>query len=335
MSSCRCCLTPHPLSLIERFNLSIQTIKLIHRNCFVFKNILLDEYEHLARLSTNLNNYLMHSSTISNRIYSCLSQLTSQLNNRLENIIKFLNKFKCLTIKCSIWLKTNSIKSIHSKLKYYKKQFDLFNNSIEQQHSCINSYKNNLTKKFRNNFSIFQTNYQQQCLQMDSIEYEHMTLFLESIQLFSSIVSLENNNKINSTINIDQNINEWKEKNKYHITWLPDEHQQNKNIHLLKLETDDKHIEQSSSDIEIKAIDNCSNHSQDKYAYESNLNWSFTIAKKQEDLSMSSSIHQSIETSKPSQSTINTTKSPPINRVRLAIEAIERNTKQIPQERRS
>ncbi|CAF0765745.1 unnamed protein product [Rotaria sordida] len=334
MSSCRCCLTPHPLRLIERFNLSIQTIKLIRRNCTIFENILLDEYEHLERISSNLNKYLIDKSIISNQIYSCLSQITSQLNNRSENLIKSLNKFEYLTIKCSIWLKTHSIKSIHSQLKYYKKQFDLFNNFIEQH-----SYKNNLTKKFQNNFSIFQTNYQQQCLQMDSIEYEHIKLFLESIQLFSSIISIENNNnnnKINSIININQNINEWKEKNKFHITWLPDEHQQNeKNIHLLKLDNDDKHIEQSSSDIEIKAIDNCSNHSQDKYAYESNLSWSFTIANKQEDLSMSSSIHQLIENSKPSQSTINTTKSSSINRVRLAIEAIERNAQHFPRERKS
>ncbi|CAF0770049.1 unnamed protein product [Rotaria sp. Silwood1] len=295
MSSCRCCLVPHPLRLIERFNLSIQTIKLIRRNCLIFENIFLDEYEHLERISSNLNKYLIHSNTISNQIYSYLSQLTRQFNNRLENLRIFLNKFECLIIKCSIWLKTNSIKSIHSQLKYYRKKFDLFNKFFVQ-HSNINSYKNNLIKKFRNDFSIFQINYQQYCLQMDSIEYKHIKVFLESIQLFSSIISLENNNMINSTINIDHNIKEWKEKNKFHITWLPDEHQQNeKNNHLLTFENENKHVEQTSSDIEIKAIDNCSNDSQDKYAYESNLSWSFTIAKKQENISVSQQNPDQIE----------------------------------------
>ncbi|CAF3663156.1 unnamed protein product [Rotaria socialis] len=279
MSSCQCCLTPHPLSLVERFNLSIQTIKLIRRNCSIYENILLDEYEHLERLSSNLNKYLMLFSTKSNQILSYLRQVTIQLNNRFETSMKFLNRFECLTIKCSTWLKTNSTKSIHSQLKYYRKKFDFFNNSMEQ-----NFYKNYLGKTFSHDFSIFQINYQQLSLQMDSIEREHIKLFFEGIQLFSLLISLENNDKISSIINVDQIISEWKDKNKVHITWLPDEHQQNKNRPLLALENN---VKQTSSDIEIKAIDDCSNSSQDKYAIESNLSWSFTIANKQEDLSVS------------------------------------------------
>ncbi|CAF4475676.1 unnamed protein product [Rotaria socialis] len=119
---------------------------------------------------------------------------------------------------------------------------------------------------------------------MDSIEREHIKLFFEGIQLFSLLISLENNDKISSIINVDQIISEWKDKNKVHITWLPDEHQQNKNRPLLALENN---VKQTSSDIKIKAIDDCSNSSQDKYAIESNLSWSFTIANKQEDLSVS------------------------------------------------
>jgi len=271
MSSCQCCLKPHPIRLIERHNSSIQIIKLIHKNCSIFENILLDEYEYLERISSNLNKYLMQYGTISNQIFSFLSQLIIQLNKRLENLRKYLYELDCLIIKCSIWLKNNSIKQIHSQLKHYKKQLNSF-----EQHSHIIQYKNNLTKKFWKNFTIFQTNYQQQCLQMDLIEYEYMKLFLDSIQLFSSIISLENNEKFISTINIKQNITEWKEKNKFHITWIPNEHHQKEN--------NEKVLEKISSDIEIKAIDNCSNDNQDKYAYESNLNWSFTIAKPKEDL---------------------------------------------------
>jgi len=274
MLSCQCCLTPHPIRLIERYNSSIQTIKLIHKNCSIFENILLDEYENLERISSNLNKYLMHYGTISNQIFSYLSQLIIQLNNRLENLRKILYEFECLTIKCSLWLKNNSIKQIYSQLKSYKKQLDSFEIFVKQ-HPHIIQYKNNhLTKKFSKDFSIFQTNYKQQCLQMDSIEYEHMKLFLDSIQLFSSIILSGNNENIISNINIEQNINEWKDKNKFHITWLPNEHQQKENI------------EQSSSDIEIKAIDNCPNDNQDKYVHESNLSWSFTIAKTKEDISV-------------------------------------------------
>jgi hypothetical protein len=271
MSSCQCCLKPHPIHLIERHNSSIQIIKLIHKNCSIFENILLDEYEYLERVSSNLNKYLMQYGTISNQIFSFLSQLIIQLNKRLENLRKYLYEFDCLIIKCSIWLKNNSIKQIHSQLKHYKKQLNSF-----EQHSHIIQYKNNLTKKFWKNFTIFQTNYQQQCLQMDSIEYEYMKLFLDSIQLFSLIISSENNEKFISTINIKQNINEWKEKNKFHITWIPNEHNQKEN--------NEKFLEKISSDIEIKAIDNCSNDNQDKYVHESNLSWSFTLAKPKEDL---------------------------------------------------
>jgi hypothetical protein len=154
---------------------------------------------------------------------------------------------------------------------------DSFVNFVEQN-SHIIQYKNNLTKKFWKDFSIFQKNYQQKCLQMNSIEYEHMKLFLDSIHLFSFILSSGINEKIISTINIDQNIKEWNEKNKFHITWVPDEHH-GKETHV-------KLMKQSSSDIEIKAIDNCSSDNQDKYVHESNLSWSFTIAKIKEDISV-------------------------------------------------
>jgi hypothetical protein len=272
MSSCKCCLTSHPLRLIERLSSSIQTIKLIRTNCSIFKNILLDEYEHLQRISSNLNRYLIHYGSISNEI----SQFT---NNRLENITKVLHELECLTRKCSIWLKKNSVKGIRSQLKHYGKQLDIFIRFVEQ-----NSYKNNLQKTFWKDFSIFQTNYQQQCLQMDFIEREHMKLFIESIRLFSSIISPGNNEHRISTINIDQDINEWKEKNKFRLTWLPDEHQQKESTDLIEAENKPKLVEESSSDIEIKAIDNSSNDRQESYAYKSNLSWSFTIANKKEDL---------------------------------------------------
>jgi len=272
MSSCQCCLTSHPLRLIERLSSSIQTIKLIRTNCSIFENILLDEYEHLERISSNLNRYLIHYGTISNEI----SQFTKQLNNRLENLTKVLHELECLTRKCSIWLKNNSVKGIRSQLKHYGKQLDTFIRFVEQ-HSYIIQYKNTFWK----DFSIFQINYHQQCLQMDLIEREHMKLFIESIRLFSSIISP---GKRISTINIDRDINEWKEKNKFRITWLPDEHHQKETTDLIEAENKPKLVEESSSDIEIKAIDNSSNDRQENYAYKSNLSWSFTIAKKKEDL---------------------------------------------------
>ena len=298
MSSCRCCLIPHPLRLIERLNSSIHTIKFIRRNCSIFENILLDEYEHVERISSNLNKYLMHYGTISNQIYSYLSQLLIRLNNRLENLTNCLYEIEFLTIKCSIWLKNlsnnNSIKQIRSQLKQYGKQLDLCQNFVEQ-HPYIIQYKNDLsqlTKKFWKDFSnfhrTFQTNYQHQCLQMDSIEREHLKIFFQSMKLFSSIISPGNNWNIISSNNIDQDINEWREKNKFRITWVLDEHQQKDN--LIKDTNDDTShelVEQSSSDIEIKAIDDCSSDNQsdtkEKYAYESNLSWSFTIGKKEED----------------------------------------------------
>lgn len=211
-----------PLRLIERYKSSIQTIKLIHKNCLIFENLFFDNYEYFERILTNLNKYLMQYDRISHEIYSYLSQLIIELKNYLKNLTKILYSFDCLIIKCSNWLKNYSKKSIFSQLKSSKKQFDKF------------LKENNLTKKF----STFQTNYQQQCLQMDSIESEHMKLFLESIQLFSSI------------INIDQ-----------------------KEI-----------LQKSKSDFEIKAIENYPNDNENKYVHESNLSWSFTIAKTKEDL---------------------------------------------------
>jgi hypothetical protein len=299
MSSCRCCLIPHPLRLIERLNSSIHTIKFIRRNCSIFENILLDKYEHLERISSNLNKYLMHYGTISNQIFTYLSQFRIQLNNRLENYTNFLYEIEYLTIKCSIWLKNlsnnNSIKQIRSQLKHYGKQLNLFHNFVEQ-HPNITEYKNDLshlTKKFWKDFSIFhvtfQTNYQQQCLQMDSIEREHMKIFFQSIQLFSSIISPGNNWNIFSTINIDQDINEWREKNKFRITWVLDEHQEKEN--LIKNINKELISYESSSDIEIKAIEDCLSDNQsdtkEKYAHESNLSWSFTIGKMEEDMSVS------------------------------------------------
>jgi hypothetical protein len=47
-----------------------------------------------------------------------------------------------------------------------------------------------------------------------------------------------------------------------------------------------------------------------------------------------SPLHQSTENSKPSQSMANIIKSPPINRVRLAIEALERNSTHFSRERK-
>jgi hypothetical protein len=245
MSTCRCCLIPHPSRLVERFNSSIQTIKLIRRNCSIFENILLDEYEQFERISSNLNKYLMHYGTISTQIYSHLSQFTIRLNNRLENLTKLLYELECLTIKCSIWLKNNPTKSIRSRLKHYVKQLDLFNNFVEQ-HSYIIQYKNNLTKKFWKDFSIYQTNYQQQSLQMDSIEHEHMKLFIESIQLFFSIISPENHDQIIPTITIDQTINEWKERNKFRILWMTNEHHEKEN--------NDKQIELSASGKQLTIV---------------------------------------------------------------------------------
>ncbi len=81
-----------------------------------------------------------------------------------------------------------------------------------------------------------------------------------------------------SATNINQTINEWKETNRFYITWLPNEHQSK--------ETSAKPLEQSSSEIEIKAIDDGSNANQDRYAHESNLSWSFTIANTKEDVSV-------------------------------------------------
>lgn len=50
---------------------------------------------------------------------------------------------------------------------------------------------------------------------------------------------------------------------------------------------------------------------------------------------MSSMIHQSIEKSKSSESITSTNKSVKFNRVRLAIEAIEQNSRNYPRERKS
>jgi hypothetical protein len=219
----------------------------------------------------------MQYGQISHPIFSYVSQLFLQINHRLENLRKFLYEFECLTTKCSIWLKKNSIKQIYSQLKHSKKQFESLENFV-QRHSHLIQYQNNVTKKFWKDFSDFQSNYQQQCIQMDTIEYEHMKLFLDSIQLFSS----RNDEKIIPNINIQQIINKWKENNKFRITWLPNEHQ--------PIENNEKIIEQSSSDIDIKAMEDCANDNQDKYVHESNLSWSFTIAKTKEDLSVRKSI---------------------------------------------
>ena len=245
MSSC--CLI-HPQRLFERYKLSIKTIKFIQKYCSIFESILLNEYEQLERFSTK---YLMQYNPI-----------VSQLNHRLECLSQIFYDIQCLTMKCSIWLKNYSIKSIHCQLKSSRKQFSLLEKFVEEH---LIEYENKLTRKFWKDFSNFQKNYQQQSVQMDSIEFEHMKLFLESIQLFSF-----GNHHINpiSVNDIELYIKQWKEKNQFHIKWLPNEH----------------FIEKSSSDIDIKPIDDYS--SQDTYAHESNLSWSFITPKTTEDFSV-------------------------------------------------
>ncbi|UJR37008.1 hypothetical protein I4U23_029715 [Adineta vaga] len=324
MSSCQCCLTSHPSRLIERFNVSIQMMKLIRKSSLIFENILIEEHEQIERLLSKFNKHLMYNTKT---VY--LSQFTSQLKMRLETITKLLYELECLTIKCLIWSKNHSTKSIRSQLKHSRKQLDLFID-FKEQNSSIISYKTKLSRKFSKDFSLFQSNYQQLCLQMDTIEQEYMKIFIESMQLFSKIIPSENQEKISlSMINIQENINEWKDKNKFHISWLPNEH------HHRQTETDQIHVEQSLSDIEIKAIDNATGDNEAKFVHKSNLSWSFTLAKKKEESLIPSFVHLSNENPKLSQPIINIIKSTPINRVRLAIEAIERNTKYLPRERKS
>ena len=154
--------------------------------------------------------------------------------------------------------------------------------------------------QFDKDFPRFHREYHQQTLHMDAIEYEHLKLFLDSYRIFASSLLLE---KPSTTIDIEQIIQEWNEQNRFHIPWLSNEH---------------KTIEHTPSEIDIQPIDDGA--SQDTYAYASNLSWSFTVPLLNDDLSGGEIA------STPSQSMdqfdrIDASK----NRVRLAIEAIERN----------
>ncbi|CAF1681453.1 unnamed protein product, partial [Adineta ricciae] len=271
------CLTPHPSRLIERLNVSILTIKWIRKNCFIFENILFDEDDNLERFSVNLNRYQAKF----NRIFP----LTSQVKTRSEYLTKLLYELECLTIRCSVWLKNNSTKAIRSRLKHFGKRLDMF------IHWKENAQKMNVSRKFSTEFSIFQTNYQQFCVQMDNIQREYLNLFFESIELFAKIIPTENPEAFRfSRQNIDKSLNEWKEQNRFHIPWLPDEHQQPK-----------------ETDIEIKVIDNSAGDHEAKYVHKSNLSWSFIAPEKEEELPIVRPAHSQVSP---------VIKSVPINRVR-------------------
>ncbi|CAF1681209.1 unnamed protein product, partial [Adineta ricciae] len=269
--------TSHPSRLIERLNVSIRTIKLIRKNCSIFENILFDEDENLERFSVNLNRY----QTMFNRTFP----LTSQVKTRSEYLTKLLYELECLTIRCSLWLKNNSTKAIRSRLKHFGKQLDMF--VLCKQ----NVQKMNVSRKFSTEFSIFQTNYQQICVQMDNIQCEYLNLFFESVELFAKIIPTENREVFRfSRENIDESLNEWKEQSRFHIPWLSDENQQSK-----------------ETDIEIKVIDNSAGDHETKYVHKSNLNWSFTVPEKEEELPIRPPSHPQVSL---------VTKSVPINRVR-------------------
>lgn len=251
------CLTPHPSRLIERLNVSIRTIKLIRKNCFIFEDVLFVECENLERFAMNLNKYQTK--------FHQTFPLTSQVKTRSEYLTKLVYELECLTIQCSLWLKNNSTKAIRSQLKHFSKRLDVLIRCKE------NAQKINVSKKF----SIFQTNYQQFCVQMDNIQREYLNLFFESVELFAKIIPTENREEFRfSRENIDENLNEWKEQNRFHIPLLLDKHH----------ESNETNVEQSPSDIEIKAIDNSAGDHETKYVHKSNLSWSFTVPKKAEEL---------------------------------------------------
>ena len=286
MSNCQCCLKPHPKDLFQRYHSSIQTIKYLIKTCSILETILLEKHENFERFSSKLSQYLMQYAIRSNRIVSSFSQLFTQVNCSLENLTKQLYELECLIMKCSIWLKNSSKKSIRSQLKLFRKQFRRFEDK-----------SNLITNQFRKDFRQYQTNYHQLSLQMDLIEYEHMKLVDNYIEFVSLIFDFPKSETRASMNDIDQ----WKNEKKIQIPWLSNEH-----------------FDRCPSEIEIKTLELSANENKDQLAIESNLNWSFIQAKSKENL-----LVESQSTQIP-------------NRVRLAIEAIERNNKnEFPRERKS
>lgn len=312
MSDCECCLPAHPTRLLERLHLSIQTVKLIRSNCSIFEMLLMDEYEHFERLTSSLNRYLMHYGSISEPIFAHLSRWIVQINARSEVIVRLLHELECLTNQCSVWVKRNTGRATRSQLKRDGKRLDALLRSHAQRSS---------SRKLSADFSTFRESYERLCLQMDSIERDHLKLFVRSGQLFSLIVGMTTTENSSFVVQADQHVNEWKEKNRFHIPWLPDTHHQVK-------EDKPTFAEPSDSEIDIKSIDGDMGDVESKLAYESNLSWSFTFVEK-EELPLTGELEVlPIEDTVERSSALS-------SRVRQAIEAIERKTGHFPRERKS
>lgn len=202
MSSCRCCLKPHPQHLLDRYLSSIQSIKIIRKN-----SILLDQSESFEQIISNFNKYFIKHRSSSSLLLTNWSRLIRQLNQSR----KYSDQLECLIRQCSIWLKTNRTRKLHRQLKSFHRRFQSLQKS-----------KKGLTK--------FRSKYDRQVMQMDAIESEHLKIFQQSFTIFSSILSLDYSL---NTIDIQQFINQWKEQNRFRIPWLINEHQSMEKIRPL------------------------------------------------------------------------------------------------------
>ena len=282
MSTARCCLSPHPSRLLERLETSIYTVKFIRTTASILQTRLTDEYEHLESISCNLHRYFMHYGPVSSGVFDSFSELLTEINGRMTKLTDLQYEVECLTRKCSIWLKNlsnnSALKLIRTELKRYGKQFVTFQRRVK-----THADSSSLTKTFWNDFSSFQTSmttsYAYQCSQMDLIERDFLALFIQSIPLFVSIVSTDQRCQT-SKINTDDEMHRWREKNTFHIPWLPEDHEQKQ---------DDVSVESSPSNIDIQIIESSSNMSptetREIYPYAPNWDWLFPSSKPDEDLS--------------------------------------------------
>ena len=295
MSASRCCLAPHPSRLLERLKTAICTAEFIRKTSSILQTRLTDEYEHLERISCHLHRYFVHNGPISNRIFVSCSEFMTEINRRMSKLTNLQYEAECLTMKCSIWLKTlsnnSALKLIRAELKRSGKQFDTF-----QHYVGTHPDSSSLNRKFWSDFSTFQTNmetnYAYQRSQMDLMEREFMTIFIQSIPLFVSIVSTDYRCPT-SAINIDEEMTRWREQNTFHIPWLPETHGQKSDDLPLphpSVESNEKLAESSSSNIDIQISESSSNVSaieaRDLHPYVPNWDWLFPSSQPDEDLSV-------------------------------------------------
>ena len=254
-----------PSDLLAYVQSSITTVKFLRRTCAIFEGILSDEYEHLEKIASNLEKYLMHYGTISDVVFLSLSRFSMEISRRLETLNHLLHEMECSTVRCTIWLKNHSMKLLRSRSRRCRKY------SIESAHD---------SRPCSKALAVFQANLSP----VDSLDGDFMKLCIDSIRLFSSIITPGGDCR-RRAIEIDQAVNEWEDNRSFQIARSSNEN--------LVCRTVKSPVDPAASDVDIRVIDSPTDDpapaERETYAYKSTVIWPLIVDHKSEEISVDSS----------------------------------------------